>query len=62
MREAVVSQPTNVLVLDLDLALPGAIADGRRLEAVVDGFPVFGGAQLAVDTLALLDRLAASRR
>ena len=41
---------TNVLVRDLDLALPGAVADGRRLEVVVDGLPLFGGAQLAVDT------------
>ena len=24
--------------------------DGRHLEVVVDGFPLFGGAQLAVDT------------
>ena len=35
---------------DLDLALPGAVADGRRLEVVVDGLPLFEGAQLAVDT------------
>ena len=41
---------TNVLVRDLDLALPGAVADGKRLEVVVDGLPLFGGAQLAVDT------------
>ena len=39
-----------MLVRDLDLALPGAVADGRRLEVVVDGLPLFGGAQLAVDT------------
>ena len=26
------------------------VNDGRRLEVVVDGLPVFGGAQLAVDT------------
>ena len=37
---------SNVLVRDLDLALPGAVADGRRLEVVVDGLPLFGGAQL----------------
>ena len=24
--------------------------DGRRLEVLADGFPLFGGAQLAVDT------------
>ena len=41
---------TNVLVHDLDLALPGAVADGRRPEVVVDGLPLFGGAQLAVNT------------
>ena len=36
-------------VLDLDLAEPNA-ADARRLEVVADGWPLFGGAQLAVDT------------
>ena len=41
---------TNVLVVrDLDLAEPNA-ADARRLEVVADGLPLFGGAQLAVDT------------
>ena len=29
---------------------PSSVNDGRRLEVVVDGLPVFGGAQLAVDT------------
>ena len=33
---------------DMDLDVP--IADGRRLEVVVDGLPLQGGAQLAVDT------------
>ena len=37
------------MVRDLDLAEPRA-ADGRRLEVVVDGLPLFGGCQLAVDT------------
>ena len=37
------------MVRDLDLAVPNA-ADARRLEVVVDGLPLFGGAQLAVDT------------
>ena len=32
----------------LDLPVPQN--DGRRLEVVVDGLPVYGGAQLAVDT------------
>ena len=41
---------TNVLLRDLDLLLPEAPVDGRRLEVVVDGLPLFGGAQLAVDT------------
>ena len=43
VREAVVSQPTCWCVI------PGAVADGRRLQVVVDGLPLFGGAQLAVD-------------
>ena len=40
---------TNVLLRDLDLHEPIA-ADGRRLEVAVDGLPLFGGAQLALDT------------
>ena len=40
---------TNVMVRDLDLPVPDA-ADGRRQEVVVDGLPLFGGSQLAVDT------------
>ena len=40
---------TNVMLRDLDMVLPNA-ADGRRLEVVADGLPLFGGAQLAVDT------------
>ena len=40
---------TNVLVRDMDLPEPG-VADARRLEVVVDGLPLRGGAQLAVDT------------
>ena len=39
---------TNVMVRDLDQAA-FAGADGRRLEVVVDGLPLFGGSQLAVD-------------
>ena len=39
---------TNVMVRDLDLDDPRA-ADARRLEVVVDGLPLFGGCQLAVD-------------
>ena len=37
------------MVRDLDFAELRA-ADGRRLEVVVDGFPLFGGCQLVVDT------------
>ena len=39
---------TNVWVRDLDLPVP--VNDARRLEIVVDGLPLYGGAQLAVDT------------
>ena len=45
-REAGGRVTTNVMVRDLDLAKPH-VADTRRLEVVVDGLPVFGGAQLA---------------
>ena len=40
---------TNVLVRDMDLPEPG-VADARRLEVVVDGLPLRGRAQPAVDT------------
>ena len=33
-----------------DLDIPVPVNDGRRLEVVVDGLPLFGGAQLALDT------------
>ena len=39
---------TNVWVRDLDLPVP--VNDAPRLEIVVDGLPLCGGAQLAVDT------------
>ena len=32
------------------MALDTVQADGRRLEVVVDGLPLFRGAQLAIDT------------
>ena len=38
----------NVFVRDLELPVP--VNDARRLEVVVDGLPLFGGAQLAVDS------------
>ena len=40
---------TNVLVRDLDLGVMNHL-DGRRLEVIADGLPLFGGVQLAVDT------------
>ena len=46
-REAGGRVTTNAFLRDLDLDLPRG---GRRLEVVVDGLPLFGGAQLAVDT------------
>ena len=49
IREAGRRVTTNVQVRDLDLAAPH-IDDARRLEVVVDWLPLFGGAQLAVDT------------
>ena len=48
-REAGGRVRTNVLVRDMDLPEPG-VADARRLEVVVDGLPLRGRAQLAVDT------------
>ena len=47
-REAGGRVRTNMLVRDMDLDVP--IADARRLEVVVDGLPLQGGAQLPVDT------------
>ena len=38
-----------MFVRDMDLAVPG-VPDSRRLEVVVDGLPLRGGAQLALDT------------
>ena len=40
---------TNIMVRDMDL-LPQDHQDGRRLEVVADGLPLFHGAQLALDT------------
>ena len=47
-REAGGQVTTNRFVRDLDIGVP--VNDGRRLEVVVDGLPLYGGAQLAVDT------------
>ena len=40
---------TNVFVRDMDLGAFN-LFDTRRLEVVVEGLPLLGGAQLAVDT------------
>ena len=48
-REAGGRVSTNVRVQDMDLAAPNPL-DNRRIEVVVDGLPLFHGAQLAVDT------------
>ena len=48
-REAKGRVRTNMFVRDMDLAVPG-VPDSRRLEVVVDGLPLRGGAQLALDT------------
>ena len=40
---------SNVMVRELDLRAPD-VHDGRRLEVVAEGLPLFGGAQLALDT------------
>ena len=48
-REAEGRVRTDMFVRDMDLAVPG-VPDSRRLEVVVDGLPLRGGAQLALDT------------
>ena len=48
-REAGARVGTNIMVRDMDL-LPQDHQDGRRLEVVADGLPLFHGAQLAIDT------------
>ena len=45
-REARGPVATNRFVRDLDIGVP--VNDGRRLEVVVDGLPLYGGAQLAM--------------
>ena len=47
---------TNLFVRNMDLGVPRA-GDNRRLEVVVDGLPLFGGAQLAVDTTLVSERV-----
>ena len=48
-REAGGRVTLNMMVRDMDLAVPHA-HDTRRLEVVADGLPLFGGTQLAIDT------------
>ena len=48
-REAGGRVTSNVMLRDLDLVGPH-VDDGRRLEVIADGLPLFGVAQLAVDT------------
>ena len=48
-RETGARVSTNVVVRDLDI-LPLDRQDGRKLEVVADGLPLFHGAQLAIDT------------
>ena len=43
------SQPTCLCVTWI-WTCPMAARDGRRLEVVADGLPLFGGVQLAIDT------------
>ena len=38
------------MMRDLDIAGPHTAMDGRRLEVIADGLPLFEGAQLALDT------------
>ena len=47
-----------MFVRDLDLDVPNAARDGRRLEVVADGLPLFGGVQLAIDTTLVSPRLS----
>ena len=48
-REVGARVMVNVFVRDLDLGVVDRL-DARRLEIVADGLPLFGGAQLAIDT------------
>ena len=48
-REAGGRVVANAMVRDFDLADPDP-GDRRRIEILADGLPLFGGAQLAVDT------------
>ena len=47
-REAGGRVATNLFMRNMDVGVPRS-ADSRRLEVVVDGLPLFGGVQLAID-------------
>ena len=47
-REAGARAQTNVMLRDMNMTVPPT--DTRRIEVVANGLPLFGGAQLAVDT------------
>ena len=57
-REAGAQVRTNVMVRDLDLGASNHL-DGRRLEIIADGLPLWRGAQLAIDTT-LVSSIAAA--
>ena len=63
-REAGARVSSNVMVRDLDLPAPQQAFDGRRLEIVAEGLPIFGGMQLAIDTtlVCALHRNGTARR
>ena len=48
-REGGARVATNVMVRDMDVALPNP-GDSRRIEVLADGLALFGGVQLAIDT------------
>ena len=54
-REAGGRVAANLFVHNMDLGLPRA-GDNKRLEVVVDGLPLFGGAQLATPRWSLHSR------
>ena len=48
-REGGARVSTNIMVRDMDLAVP-IPGDSRRIEVLADGLALFGGVQLAMDT------------
>ena len=48
-REGGARVSTNIMVRDMDLAVPNP-GDSRRIEVLADGLALFGGVQLAIDT------------